>query len=199
MMRRALPLGKRFYEILSRGTIWPWDSKNYENHRTECFTLFFKPLTMGRMIFYIRLSITYLVQLLIYLEVITFSSKIVSSYVSSPLMWWFRSASFGDVGMLAEPLTVLCLLICRCLHLKWSHSWIEIKESSVLSRNPGIKDLLCFLTLFYFYFPILYSSDITLGVSLWAFGPSLKTAFLILSVPCPHQCMSATHRIFSES
>ena len=66
MMRHTLPLGKRFYEILSRGTNWPWDSKNYENHRIERFTLFLKPLTMGRMIFYIRLSITYLVQLLIY-------------------------------------------------------------------------------------------------------------------------------------
>lgn len=66
MMRHALRLGKRFHEILSSGTIWPWDSKNYENHRIERFTWFLKPLTMGRIIFYITLSITYLVQLLIY-------------------------------------------------------------------------------------------------------------------------------------
>lgn len=57
-MRHALPLGKRFYEILSRGTIWPWDCKNYENNGIERFTLFLKPLTMQRMIFCIRLSIT---------------------------------------------------------------------------------------------------------------------------------------------
>ena len=36
------------------------------------------------------------------------------------------------------------------------------------------------------FYRFILTSDITLGVSLWAFGPSLKTAFLILFVPCPY-------------
>lgn len=129
-----------------------------------------------------------------YLEVITFSNKIVPSYVSSPLMWWFSSASFGDVGMLAEPCTVFHWYASVSI---WSEATLDrdqgIQCAFKESRDQGpavVSDLILLL-----FSHFILTSDITLGVSLWALGHLWRQLFdLICPLPLPY--ISAMHRDF---
>lgn len=139
--------------------------------RPQWVRLLVKHMAVERMIFYTGLSMAYLVQVLtrhLHLEVT------ISFYASRPLQQRFQWANFEYLSLLAEPCTAICLWLCQCLPL-------EMRP--FLDRNQSALNVLS--NLIYFYFPILYPSDPTLGVSLCVFRSSSKMASLKSHRPGP--------------